>query len=287
MTETVLIIGATGEVGGHLLDALAGAPVRVRAGVRDTARAAHLNQGSVQAVRFDYDDHESIERAVDGADRVFLLTPPPSLLPHELDRAAPVVDAARRSGVRHLVRLSSMWALHSPASAHRVIEQYIEASGVPYTFLRPNIFMQNFSVSQRDMVRGGGIYVAAGAGRVSFVDVRDVAAAAAAMLTSTGHEGKAYTLTGPEALDYGEAAAQLSAAVGKPIAYHALDDAALRDTLAQAGWAAGLIEYVSALYEAVRDGQRALLSSDIHHLVGRPPISFQQYARDYADVWKA
>jgi uncharacterized protein YbjT (DUF2867 family) len=171
-----------------------------------------------ETVPLDFQDRTTFAAAVRGVERLFLLRPPQ--IARVRDTLNPFLDAAKSGGVRHIVFLSLMGAERNPFVPHRVVEQHLMRLGVPYTLLRPGFFMQNLSGTHaEDIVRYGEIIVPAGEGRTSFLDARDIAEAAAVVLTEPGHEGQAYTLTGAEALTYGEAAAILTKALGQTIAY--------------------------------------------------------------------
>jgi len=287
MNEKILVLGATGAVGTYLVKELMHRNAKFRVGVRTPSKLAQHNSKAFEVVAFDFADSVTFDVALDEITRVFLVTPPPSLHPQELNLCAPFIDAAARAGVRQMVRLSSMWALHSPASSHRRIEQYIEATMMPYTHLRPNIFMQNFNLSQRVTIQNEHcVRVSAGMGRVTFIDIRDIAACAAVVLTTNGHEGRAYTLTGPESLSYADAAAALSRAIGQTIRYDSVSDTELRMAYQAANWPGDLIDYVSHLYQAVPQGYRQDISTDLTDLIGRPTITFERYTLDHVDQWR-
>lgn len=128
--------------------------------------------------------------------------------------------------------------------------------------------------------------VSAGMGRVTFIDIRDIAACAAVVLTTNGHEGRAYTLTGPESLSYADAAAALSRAIGQTIRYDFVSDTELRMAYQAANWPGDLIDYVSHLYQAVSQGYRQDISTDLTDLIGRPTITFERYTLDHVDQWR-
>jgi uncharacterized protein YbjT (DUF2867 family) len=144
--------------------------------------------------------------------------------------------------------------------------------------------MQNYATMMAPSVRSGAIYEAAAEGATSFVDVRDIAAVALAALTKPGHAGKTYTLTGPAALTRAQVAAALTRAAGKPVAYVAVDDAALRG--AMAGAPPALVDLMSALYGAVRQGYTAHVADDVADVTGRPPRDFSAFAADHAGAWR-
>jgi uncharacterized protein YbjT (DUF2867 family) len=177
-----------------------------------------------------------------------------------------------------------MGAKNSPGAPHAAAEAAIAASGLEWTFLRPNTFMQNYAtLSAEGIRRTGAIYEPAADAATSFVDVRDIAAVAVKALTEPGHAGKAYTLTGPQALDRNAVARLLSEASGKTITYVPVDDAALRSAMAAAPPV--MIELMSSLFARIRAGQTALVAPDIPQVLGRAAISFAQFARDYKAAW--
>ena len=215
----ILVTGATGTNGREILKALAARNVPAKAMMRSAADAGDLPAG-ITAVEGDFDDEASLARALSGVERAFLLTPSTE---HAEAQQLRFVAAAARAGVRHLVKLSQFAArADSPVRFlryHAAVEDAIRASGLEWTFLRPNLFMQGL-LQFADMVREKRMIAAPiGDARVSVVDVRDNAAAAAAALTEDGHAGRTYTLTGPEALTHADMAAALSAATGSPIAF--------------------------------------------------------------------
>src|SRR6266536_55767 len=205
MEKTVLVTGATGTIGRDLVKILSGNGVPVRADVRDQAKARNQFGADIALSTFDFEDDSSFAGALDGVGKVFLLPP---LLPNQVAVANAFIDATKRAGVRHIVRLSVIGADTDPPFTfgkwHAASDQHVRESGLAFTFLRPNSFMQNFI--NYFPPRDGTTYLPWGNGKASFVDARDIAAVAAEALTSDGHEGKTYTLTGPAALGIAEVA---------------------------------------------------------------------------------
>ncbi|WP_460503286.1 NmrA family NAD(P)-binding protein, partial [Hymenobacter agri] len=213
---TILLTGATGTIGSELTKILIRRGVPFRALVRSLPAAAALQgQPGVELVVGDLDDPASLAPALVGVERTFLLT-------NSTERAEQqqlnFVQQARQAGVRQVVKLSQ-WAADrlSPVRFlryHAAVEEAIRASGLAYTFLRPNLFMQGLLGFRESIVHQGVFFAAIGDARVSVVDIRDIAAAAAAALTESGHEGRTYNLTGPAALTHAEMASQLAQAQG-------------------------------------------------------------------------
>jgi len=186
---------------------------------------------------------------------------------------------------------SPVKASKAPTGVEAVIMDYeenIEASGLPYTFLRPNGFMQNFVNYSEDTIRTqNAFYGCQGEGAVSLIDLRDVATAAVKVLAATGHEGKSYALTGPEALNNRQVAEKLSRVAGRKISYVDLPPADLKKGMLSAGvpeWFADALLDLQRLY---REGGASLVTNDFERLSGRKPISFDQFARDYATAFQS
>ena len=196
------------------------------------------------------------------------------------------MDAARRSGVQHIVKLSQFAADEgSPVRFlryHAAVERAVRESGLAYTFLRPNLFMQGLLAFSRSIKAEGRFFAAAGDARISVVDVRDNAAVAAAALTEPGHEGRTYTLTGPAALTHADMAAAITEAMGRSVSFVDISSDTMRDAVLGMGmppWQAdGLIED----YAHYRRGEAAAVSSGVQDATGAPPRDFSTFARDYA-----
>ncbi len=276
---TILVSNANGKAGGEVALALIAAGEKVRIGARDVA-AAQARFPSAEIVPFDVTKPETLAAAVQGVRAVL------SALPYEVLPAGEtaLIDAARAAGVRRFVKVSAMGVDANPSSPHMVAEAALARSGLEWTVLRPNFFMQNYSQLSAAAVRAGTLHEPADNGASSFVDVRDIADVTVAALLQDGHQGRIYTLTGPAALTRGEIAAILSNVVGHPVAYVAVDDAALR--AAMKGAAPTLIELMSALYGFVRAGWTATVTRDVEDVLGRPARSFETFARDHAAAWR-
>ena len=284
---TVLVTGATGTVGSAVVSALADADVSVRAIARNPETLAG-RASSVQAVRADLSERNDVAAALDGVQRLFLLTP---LEQDMAGVAARVIEQAHAAGVVQIVRLSVFGAgRHADtrlASFHRETEQVLESCGVPWASLRPNAFMQNTISYFAESIRRDGVFHAPqGQGRVSLIDVRDIAAVAVSLLTDPRPSSRSYELTGPEALSNYEVADQLSRALGRPVAYVDVDPEQTRRALAAQGMPLWLLDIVMDLYAFSATGGAARVSSDVQKVLGRKPITFRQFARDHADAFR-
>lgn len=284
MSERILVVGATGRVGGELVKLLVERHETVRAAARNPSR--HSFPVSVKPVRFDFDQPETFAPALEGVKKVFLVARPGD---NHSDRAAmPLIDEAKNHGVRLIVNLTAMGVEQDETFMLRLLEKYVEGSGIAFVHLRPNWFMQNFDSGPifADIRATGAIHLPAGDARLSFIDVRDIAAVACEALTDPRHAGNAYTLTGSEALSHFEVAAKIAKAAGKTVSYAPISEESARAGLAARGVPSELIERWTDFFRKVRKGLCAPVSKDVESVLGRPPILFDRYAKDYARAWR-
>ena len=285
MSEAILVIGATGTIGRDVTKQLAKKNATVRAGVRDPGKARMQFGTEIALAPFDFEDAQSFDGALKDVEKVFLLPP---LMPNQLEVANAFVDAAKRAGVRHIVKLSAIGVDTESfkfGEWHAAGERHIRESGLAFTFLRPNSFMQNFI--NYFPPRDGVIYLPWGNGRASFVDTRDIATAAAEVLITRDHEGKTYTLTGPAALGIAEVANILSEAAGREINYVDVPESAARDGMLQAGLPQWQVDALMELHAINKQNLWSTVTSDIEEVSGKPPIEFAQFARDHAEKFRA
>ncbi|MEP7123816.1 MAG: SDR family oxidoreductase [Byssovorax sp.] len=287
MASTILVTGATGTIGSEVVKALAAKPgVTVRVAVRSAAKAEKLLGANVVPVDFDYEKPDTIAAAVKGADRVFLLTP---FAENQVELGKLLIDAAKAAGVKHIVKLSAIGANIEPGIQlgrwHRATEKNIEASGIAYTFLRPANFMDNF-IHYYPPGGDGNIYLPLGTGACSYIDSRDIAAVAAAVLTEEGHYGKAYDLTGPEAVTTAEAASAIGAVSGRDVHYVDVPDAAASKAMTDMQMPGWMVEAMMELHGIVKAGYASAISPLVEQLTGKAPRSFAEFARDRAAAWK-
>ena len=282
MNKTVLITGATGNIGRELIPRLQSSGFSVRAG---STRGATVP--GAESHTLDLLDPASLPAAFKDADAAVIITP---AHPRMVEMTANAVKAAREAGVFHLLRVSGAGADPTVeiaiARVQGQCDQFVIESGLGYTLLRPKNFMQNFATFLGDMVRSGTVYSSQGDGRIPFVDVRDIAAVATEVLSNPQpHLGQAYILSGKEALSNAEALALISKEIGKPIELVPIPEEAAVGGMRQAGMPDALVEMMSSLNQIIAAGWVAEISLDIKSILGREPISFEQFAADYRETW--
>lgn len=277
----ILVTGATGTFGAAVVEGFRKTGRSIRVLVRDHS---HFTKTDESVVIGDFADPISMESALSGIERVFLASfdrPDMPALQKNL------LDVAQRQGVRHIVRISTI-GVDDPRfgqimANHLQGERQLEASGLAFTHLRPSWVLQNFlPTSAFTPVRNGKISLPAGGAGVGFVDARDVAAVAIAALTEPDHEGRVYTLTGPETPTHAQLASALSTATGQRIVYQDLPPEEYVRCVTAAGWSSASIESVSRLFADMCAGGAAVVSEDIFQVKKRPPLSIYDFARDYA-----
>lgn len=291
MTETILITGATGTVGSEVVKQLSakGENIIVKAAARSATDNTFENLNRVQVVQLDYDKPDSLAVALKGVDKLFLLTPFQSNM---VDLTSNLVSEAKKAEVKYIAKQSVMGADAepgiTPGRLHRQAEKIIEESGIPFTFLRPNFFMQNFVNYYSNLIRSqGAFYIPAGDAKVSFVDVRDIAAVAVkSLINDNQQKGRAYNITGGEALSYGQAAEILSKAVGKKINYVNVTDQDARKGMKDMSMDEWTIKSMIELFEITRAGYVSEISPIVEQVTGNKPITFSQFANDYAGSFK-
>ena len=281
----ILVTGVTGTTGSATLTGLAARGARERAMVRDPARAAAAGlttQGQMELVRGDFGDAASLRAALAGVTRALLISPPTY---ENFRLEAAFIDAARSAGVKHVVKLSAIGASvdapHRFGRWHHAAEEHLRRSGLAWTMLRPTFFMQNL-LGQAGAVKSGTIRMPAGEGRAGFVDCRDIAASASACLTSPGHEGKAYELSGPASIGYAQIAATFSLVLGREVKYVDVPPDAARAAMVASGLPEWLADGLNELNAELRQNRWDRVSDAVPALAGRPGIRFEQFVRDNA-----
>jgi len=284
---TILVTGATGTIGSQVVAALKGREdVKVRVAVRSAAQADALRGGGVTPVDFEFNKPELIKTALTGVDKVFLVVP---FVAEQVEYGTKFIDQAQQAGVRHIVKLSALGSDFVPGIDlgrwHRIVERYLAGSGLAYTFLRPNNFMENF-IHIHPPGKDGNIYLPLGQAGCSFIAGADIAAVGAAALTTPGHEGKAHELTGPEALTLAQAAQIISGVAGRPVNYVDVPEEAARKSMLGAGMPGWMTEALLELNALGKAGHAARVTDSVQKVLGRAPTRFTQFAQQHAASWK-
>lgn len=284
----ILVTGATGLNGRELLRLLSARGVGVRALVRNPARAESIAAlPHVEIVQGDMARPETLVAALRGVDRAMLIS---SSDPMMLEVQSNFIEAAKKAGVQHVVKLSGiMPELDSAfrfARMHGEIEQRLEASGMAFTHLRAGEFMPAYFRQVPNITAKGAMFLPMEDARIASIDVGDIAEIAASVLTGSGHEGRIYPLTGPQALTMTEVAAKLSAATGKTVRYVNVPPEAARQAQLAAGMPPYLADALVELFAERRNGKEAKVWPDAAALLGRPPTSFDEFVGRNAAVFR-
>jgi len=298
---TILVTGATGTVGNEVVKQLVSSSdhnnIVIRAAVHSQDKADNFKTygKSVETVNMDYNKPETIADALNHVDKLFLLTlPAPDMAVY-----SNLLEEIREynGNINHIVKLSSMAAAAEKTGLgtiigriHREEEKIIEESKIPFTFLRPPAFMQNFITQFGYTIRTqDAFYVPAGDAKISFIDARDIAAVSVKALTSNDNQqyiGKAYMITAQEAISYRQAAEILSKQVGRRISYMDIPEEDARKAMKQNGMNDWLIDAIMEFYTIIKAGHASKTTNEVEQIIGRKPISFSQFAKDYAEFFR-
>lgn len=282
----ILVTGATGNVGREVINLLSNDNCDVYAAVRNPEKACATFNSSggrrINCVEFDFTNPSTFASAFEGVNKLFLVRPP--ALANVRKQIAPALEAAKSAGVEHIVFLSLLGAERNRIVPHARIERYINKLNIPATFLRAGFFMQNLSTVHRDEIRRGELFIPAGNGKTSFIDVRDIAAVAARALLEDGHSGKAYALTGKEALTYYEVAEIFTSVLGKPVRY--TNPSIFKFIRVRAReLPIDFVLVMAGIYTTTRLELAGNITEDVEQLLNRAPITIQQFVEDYKQLW--
>ncbi len=280
----IVIFGATGSTGRPLVQRLVelGAPVRVAA--RNADQAKRLFPTSVDVVGADLSKPSTLPAALANATRVYCAVGGATGAPNLVELESGLIDAAAKAGVGHYVKISGIDAPDRVATIqqwHADIERHLESSKVPFTVLRPTFFFQNFLAFGRAVAQGV-LPIPTGAGACSLIDARDIAACAATVLTSEGHRGRHYTLTGPQSLTHGDVAAVFSRELSRPVKHVDLPGPAFEAELTKLGLAPWFAQLLTDVYVTVFATNRAArVTNDVRELTGRAPRELSTFVHEH------
>ncbi|MEA2497068.1 MAG: hypothetical protein QOJ29_4979 [Thermoleophilaceae bacterium] len=282
----ILVTGATGQAGAEVVRAARARGERVRALVRDPEQAAQKLGDGIELAAGDFADPRSVRAALEGVDDVVLSCADD---PRRVAWETSAIDAAAAAGVRRIVKLSAVGAApESPVAFwdwHDRVERHLLASGVPGVILRSSFYMTNVLAAAEQVAGEGRLYAPAAGARIAMIDPRDVGAAAAAVLSTPGHDGRMYVLTGPAAITYAQVADELSAATGRTVEFIDVPDEAAKQGLIQAGLPGVVAEQVVKVFAMARQGVAEQVTATVRSLTGSPPRDFASFARDHARLF--
>jgi len=281
--DQILITGATGRIGRELVRLLDDAHVPIRVLVRSREAAATLERPGVQPFVGDFDQPETLDAALAGVQKLFLLSPAD---PRLVDQQGQAVEAAKRAGVQHVVKISALGAdPDSPVSLarwHAQAEHHIENSGFTYTHLRPHYFMQNTLAFATTIASESRFYVPMRDGHIGLVDCRDVAAVAARVLTEAGHENRVHEITGAAALSFEHIASEIGTAIGRPVRYVDVRPSEAEKAMIAAGMPGWLAAALIDLYGIFSADHASGTTRVVEELCGKPPRSFRAFAHEHS-----
>ncbi|MBL8201048.1 MAG: SDR family oxidoreductase [Chromatiales bacterium] len=284
----LLLTGVTGKTGGASAQALLKKGIKFRAIVRNAEKAAALKAAGVELVIGDVTDRAVLEKALTGVDKALMVCPNGE---KQLDIEKQFVDVAKAKGVKHVVKMSSMEAVADAKAPipriHYASEQYLKQSGLAWTMIKPNFFMQNLLGSGGTIKEQGKFFLPLSQGTTVMIDTRDIGACVAAVMTSPGHEGQAYELTGPEELSFADAAERFTKVLGRKIEYVHVPMPAYRQTLARFLTNEWHLNAVCELFQEIADGQDLHITDSVQKLTGKAPTSLEQFIRDHQAVFAA
>lgn len=279
----ILVTGASGTIGSATVNALVAAGHHVLAATRNPETYNNPNPSLVQAIAFDFANPDTWAAAINGIDASFLLGPP---LNYDLvSLMSPFIDFLKANNKLRIGYLAAKdMEVLTNMTFHNDLIHKLKGEGFLLTVYLPTFFAQNFkNYDGQGILEHNILFSPSDDGKAAFVDAHDIGAVIAKTLTESGHEGKEYALTGPEAYDYHEVADLLTKTLGKQITYVRPDEAAYKAGLAQAGAPAFVADYMYEVYSLVRDGHAATTTDHISQVLGRPATAFTEVLkRDFA-----
>lgn len=278
--ELILIVGARGTVGTELTKLLNNQGYQTR-----LTTAKPVTAGTREWVHLNLVSGEGVHAAFEGVDRAFFLSPPGYTDQYKL--LSPLIQEAKRRGLKKVVLMTAMGANANEASPFRRAEVELEKSGLAYNIIRPNWFMQNFnSFWIKQINEQNEIQVPGGNAKVSFIDARDIAAVAAKLLTSSTFDQKDFDLTGFESHDHAQVADAISKATGRKIRYAENSPQEFKGNLLAAGLPEDYADFLVLIFGFLKEGYSSGVNNHVKDITGQQPRSLKQYVDDFKDSWK-
>lgn len=276
----ILVTGASGNVGSYVIRELLKMGESVVGAGTDIKKLNEMFGNTIEAMEFDFQNPKTFKLALNGVDRIFLMRPPHLGDPKDL---YPFIDVAKANSIKLISFLSLMGVEKNPIPPHHKIEKYIEEVDLPFAHIRPGFFMQNVSgIHSKEIREGDKIFVPAGKSKTSFIDAADIGLAIATVLADPDkHQNTAYTITGPEALDYFQVADILSSVTGRNITYANPGFLKYRNYyIKKRGLDKTYVNVTVALYFMTRMGTAKNVTNEFYKLTGKEPKTFKEFALD-------
>jgi uncharacterized protein YbjT (DUF2867 family) len=284
MNLKILVIGATGTIGTTVCELLKEEKADFNALVRNAEKAQRLVSRGINTVTGDLSDLNSLRKAMEGVDKLFLLSVTSPDLPKLQVNAARI---AKEKGIKHIVKISVRGAAvdadFNIGRFHGDAEKEIREQGIPYTFLQPHSFMQNLFFDRQSIIDQNAIYSSMGNGKIPMIDTRDIAAVAIKALMNSGHENRSYLLTGPEAISYHDIVRELSRALNRNIKYNLQTPEEGYKAMMSSGMPEWLVDDMTSLNKIYGANQAAEVSPAAEQILARKPITLEKFIKDYAD----
>ncbi|ADL53565.1 NmrA family NAD(P)-binding protein [Clostridium cellulovorans] len=286
MYDTILVTGATSNIGSEVLRLLSMDEVEVRGATDDLREARKVLPKGIELVRFDFKEKDTYEKALEGVKKVLIIAPPEDIDVKE--HVFPFIDKAKQMGVLQIIFISILGIDKNPLAQHRRIEKYLKEIEVPYTIIRPSYFMQKLNTMYRHEIKvQGKIMIPAGKAKINFIDVRDVAAFTARVICEENeHFNMIYKVTGKEAITYHEAAEIFSNTAGKNVEYVNPKIKEFKQLMVKKGLEGEKLKRITRLCITSRLGIGRKVTNDFKKVMGTDPKSFEHYINDYKNMWK-
>jgi len=282
----ILLTGITGTTGSQVLQVLASKDIPLRAMVRDPEKVKDLSIPKLEIVQGDFEDEASLEKALQGVDKAFMLMPN---IEEQLNNEKRFVDVAKKLGVSHVIKLSASGADANSQvllkSYHGQSEEYMAQSGLAYTSIRPNFYMQNMLHCAASVVAEDKFYLPMRGGRTGIIDVEDVAEFIAEVLTGSSHEGQTYYITGPEILSFAELGELMTEVLGREITYVDIPPDEFCSQLRNWGSSDWYVSAVTDLFELIANDAGAKVTPTFEEICGKPPRSYRQFVEQHTTVF--